>query len=196
MLTYNTNLRPLLMPQYGRNIQNMVEHCLTIENREERTLCAQSIVAAMLTISPVQGDKEEHMRKLWDHLHIMSNFQLDVDRPYEIVDATVFADTPDPIALPHTGAMPYRQYGAFILEAIRAATTMPEGEERLALITLIANQMKKLMMANNKEGVDDERIFNDIRHISKGEIRVDASTVRLQDYTQPPTPSGRKKKKK
>lgn len=196
MLTYNTNLRPLLMPQYGRNIQNMVDHCLTIEDRDERNLCARAIVQAMLTICPAAGDKEEHLRKLWDHLHIMSGFSLDVDRPYETVDPTVFADKPDPIGLPHTGAMPYRHYGAFVLEAIRAATLMPEGEERDALIALVANQMKKLLMATNREGVDDARIFSDLRNISHGQINVDASTVRLHDYVQPPTPSGRKKKKK
>lgn len=96
MLTYTNRLKKLILPEYGRNIQNMVDYCTAIEDRDERNICAATIVDAMQTLFPATGDAEEYRRKLWDHLAIMSNFMLDVDYPYELVDRRVFGDKPDP----------------------------------------------------------------------------------------------------
>lgn len=196
MLTYTNHLKPLVLPEYGRNIQNMVDRCLEIEDRDERTRAANSVVATMLTLFPPTGDRQEYTRKLWDHIMIMSDFRLDVDLPFEPVDRAVFEDHPDHMPLPGVGPMQYRVYGSYIARMIDVASTMPEGEERDALVMLIANHMKKVMLAENREGVEDARIFSDLRHMSHGAIRLDPAEVRLHEFRQAPTPSGKKKKKK
>lgn len=196
MFTYTNNLRPLVLPQYGRNIQSMVDHCMTIEDRAERTLCAETIVESMMKLFPAAGPAEEYRRKLWDHIYIMSGFELDVDSPYELVRPEVFDEGPEPVPLERTGNLGYRHYGRYIQDLITVASEMEDGDERTALITLIANQMKKTLMAENAEGADDLRIFKDLHHMSRGAIHVDASTIRVHEYHQAPTPSGKKKRKK
>lgn len=101
MLTYTNHLKKLILPEYGRNIQNMVDHCLTLEDREERTACAHTIVRAMMTLFPNNtSDREEYRRKLWDHLLIMSDFKLDIDLPFETVRPETFEGRPEPLPLP------------------------------------------------------------------------------------------------
>ncbi len=196
MLTYNNRLKKLVLPEYGRNIQNMVDYCTTIEDREERNICATTIIDAMMTLFPASGDIEEYRRKLWDHLAIMSDFTLDVDYPYEIVDRLVFGDMPEPVPAERPGSFPYRHYGRLIPRLIETAVSMEDGDERNALITLVANQMKKTLMAANPEGVDDRRVLNDLRAMSHGAIDADPERIYLHEFKQAPTPSGRKKKKK
>ncbi len=196
MLTYTNRLKKLILPEYGRNIQNMVDYCTTIEDRDERNICAATIVDAMQTLFPATGDADEYRRKLWDHLAIMSNFTLDVDYPYELVDRRVFGDKPDPVPAERPGSFPYRHYGRLIPRLIDTASAMEPGEERDALVTLIANQMKKTLMANNPEGVDDMRVLNDLRAMSHGVIEADPEHIYLHEFKHAPTPSGRKNKKK
>lgn len=196
MLTYSNQLKRLVLPEYGRNIQNMVDHCLTVENRDERTRCAYAVVDAMHTLFPSTGDPEEHRRKLWDHVWIMSDYRLDVDYPYEHVDPEVFSDRPDAVEPMRPGSMPFRHYGRLIPQLIDAAASMEEGEERDALILMIGNQMKKTLLASTIDNADDQRVFADMRHMSHGAITVDPSVVKLNDFRQAPTPSGKKKKKR
>ncbi len=199
MEKYTNDMRPLVLPEYGRNIQNMVDYCCTLEDREQRNLCARTIVDAMRALVPSQGDREEHNRKLWDHLMIMSNFSLDIDSPYEYVHPEVFADRPGPIPLALPSNFPFRHYGLLTHRLIEEACAMEPGEEREALIMLTANHMKKTLLAENKDFYDDGRICNDINILSKGRIYLDPNTTRLNDYKHAPTPSGRsnnKKKKK
>ena len=85
MLTYNTQLKKLKLPEYGRNIQQIIDYCCTIEDREERTRCAYSIIQIMGSLFPQLGDEADYKHKLWDHLAIMSDFKLDIDYPYEII---------------------------------------------------------------------------------------------------------------
>lgn len=196
MLTYNNHLKQLVLPEYGRNIQNMVDHCLTIEDRQERTACAYAIVNAMLTLFPVQGDAAEYRRKLWDHFYIMSDFKLDVDSPYDAPEPHAFDDGPDPVPGERPGTMPYRHYGHFIPRLIAAACDMEPGEERDALILMIASQMKKTLLTTHSEGVEDARVFSDLRTMSHGAINLTAADLKLNEYITPPTPSGKKKKKR
>ncbi|MCH5220872.1 MAG: DUF4290 domain-containing protein [Muribaculaceae bacterium] len=196
MLTYTNHLRRLILPEYGRNIQNMVDYCVTIEDREERNNCAHTIVNAMLTLFPVTGDAEEYRRKLWDHLLIMSEFKLDIDWPYEHVDPTVFDAIPDPVPQERPGAMQYRHYGVHIPRLVEAAAAMEEGEEREALIFMIANQMKKTLLTTTADSVEDARIFSDLRMMSHGAIRVSPDAMELQDYKPAPAQTGKKKKKR
>lgn len=194
-MTYNNRLRPLILPEYGRNIQQMVDHCVTIEDRDERNACAASIVRAMQTLFPVQGDKYEYERKLWDHLLVMSDFRLDIDSPYGMPDLKGLAAAPEPLPLPDNGGMRFRHYGANIENLIGAALAMEPSPERDELVYLIASQMKKMSLSLNKDGVDDDRIFNDLRILSGGAIDIAPGSMRLNDYRMAPAPSKKKKKK-
>lgn len=195
MLTYNTHLKPVALPGYGRNIQRMVDHCLSIPDRAERTHCAKAIVNAMLTLHPEVKQEEDWEQKLWDHLAIMSRFELDIDWPMQVITEAETLSTPDKITYP-TQLSTYRNYGKGIQRMIARAALMEPGDERDALVLLIANQMKKLMLGINKDHVSDSRIFKDLAAMSHGEFVLDAETTRLADYNILPAPSTKKKKKK
>lgn len=195
MLTYTTHLKKLILPEYGRNIQRMVDHCLTIEDRYERTRCAATIVKTMETLFPIQGNTDAYRRKLWDHLAIMSNFQLDVDVPFELIRPENLDNTPSHIDYDQ-GDFNYRHYGLLIQRAVAHASEMPEGDERDALVLLLANHMKKLMLAVNSDGVDDEKIFKDLREMSHGAISLRPENVKLHEFKVAPAPATGKKKKK
>lgn len=195
MLSYNTQLKQLILPEYGRNIQRMVDHCVTIEDRDERTRCAHAIIATMGNLFPELRDAEDFRNKLWDHLAIMSDFQLDIDYPCEIIRPDNLHSTPEKV--PYiTAPIRYRHYGKCIERMINRASEMPDGEERDILVKLIANHMKKLMLAVNKDGVDDEKIFKDLAEMSHGAIRLNPSILRLHEFKEAPLPANGKKKKK
>lgn len=195
MLTYTAHLKKLILPEYGRNIQNMVDHCLSIDNRDERSRCARTIIEAMSVLFPPTGDRDAYQRKLWDHLMIMSDFALDVDSPYELTMPDGLARQPDPIA--YTGyTFNYRHYGLTIQRMIDAACDMPPGDERDALIELLASHMKKALLAINPEGVDDAKVFKDLRDLSHGIINIHPGELTLPEFQIIAPPSGKKKKKK
>lgn len=187
-------MKPLVLPEYGRNIQSMLDHCLTIEDRDERTRCARSIVDAMCILFPSQTDQKAYRRKLWDHLAIMSDFKLDVDLPFELVKPEEFEQTPEPVAL-GSGHANRRVYGCHLELMLAEAAKMEPGDERDALVYLLADHMKKMALAVSPEGVDDEKIFKDIYEMTDGAIRLDPSQVQLHDF-QIVAPVGKKKKKK
>lgn len=193
MLTYNTQQSRLRLPEYGRTIQQMVDHCLTIDDRDERNRCAAAIVDTMGRLLPTQASAEETRRKLWDHLAIMSDYKLDIDWPYEPVKSDEFDNAPTPLSYCEENFR-FRHYGRLIERMIATALTIDDAEARHDLELLIANQMKKLMLAVSPDGVDDARVFADLAMMSKGEIRLSTETDRLEDYL--PAPSAAKKKKK
>ena len=195
MLTYTTHLKKLVLPEYGRNIQRMVDHCLTIEDRAERTRCAATIVKTMEQLFPIQGNADAYRRKLWDHLAIMSDFSLDVDVPFELVGRGSLDDRPQPIEYDQA-YFEHRHDGLLLQRAITRAAEMDAGEERDALIMLLANHMKKIMLALNPEGVEDAKIFKDLKILSRGAISLDPETVSLLEFKVAPAPTGKKKKKK
>lgn len=195
MLTYNTQKKRLILPEYGRNIQEMVDHCLTIQDRDERTRCAYSIINCMGKLFPKLNEQEDFRQKLWDHLAIMSDFKLDIDYPCEVIQPENLQTMPEKVPYPNQ-RIRYRHYGKDVELMIAKALTMESGEQRDALVLLIANHMKKLLLAVNKDGVDDEKIFKDLAEYSHGEIRLDPSTVTLRNFKIAPTPASSKKKKK
>lgn len=194
MLEYNTQLKQLVLPEYGRNIQKMVDHCLTIEDREERTRCAYAVINAMSNLMQLQKNNDA-LHKLWDHLAIMSDFQLDIDYPTEIIHQESLVSKPEPLAYTNSN-FHYRHYGKNLEYMIMQAAKYPEGEERDALILLIANHMKKAMLAVNPDGVEDERIFRDLAELSHGDIRLSPETTKLHQFQEAPAPTTGKKKKK
>ncbi len=195
MISYNTQLKKLVLPEYGRNIQRMVDHCLTIEDRQSRQAAAEAVIAAMQTLSPAEGNQEEHLRKLWDHLAIMSDFALDIDWPFGPVSKEMRQEAPGPIPLPYT-EIKSRLYGNALQRMIDAAAEMPEGEERDSLAVLIANQMKKLALAHNPDTTNDAKILSDLKHMSRGALDLEAKGVTLLEYFVAPPPSKKKRKKK
>ena len=195
MLTYNTRLKKLTMPEYGRNIQQMVDHCLTIEDRDERSRCARSIIKSMGNLFPELRNGEENQKKLWGHLAIMSGFKLDIDYPCEIIQPDNLHTLPEKLHYSDQ-EVKRRVYGKTIVSMIDQASSLQPGEERDALVRMIASQMKKALIAVNKDGIDDSRVFRDLAEISHGEIRLNADDVKLHDYIIPEPPTGKKKKKK
>lgn len=196
MLTYNTRKKPLAIPEYGRNIQQMVDHCVTIEDRNERTRCANTIVKCMEKLFPKIREEEDYRRKLWDHLAIMSDFKLDIDFPFEIVSEDSLKTLPAKVPY-HAGHIRSRHYGKDVEMMINKAVEMEAGPERDELVLLIANHMKKLLLALNPDGVDDSRIFKDLAEYSHGSITLSPESTRLCDFKiiAPPS-SGKKKKRK
>ena len=197
MLLYNTQLKKIVLPEYGRNIQQMVDYCMTIEDRDERNHCAHTIVDTMITMFPELQTEADYEHKVWDQLAIMSDFALDIDYPYEVVKEENLESKPEPIHY-QLEDIAYRHYGKIIERMIARAAQYPEGDERDALVMLLANHMKKLIYQISNEDVDDRKIFNDLARYSHGVIRLSPDTHRLHEYqvVTPVQNSGKKKKKK
>lgn len=183
-MKYNTQEKNLPMPEYGRAVQKMVDHAVTIEDRAERQRCADTIIGVMGNMFPQLRDMPDFNHKLWDHLAIMSDFKLDIDYPYEVVDPATLHPTPQPITYPK-GAIRYRHYGRCVEEMLKKVVTMPEGEERNELIRLIAAQMKKEYILWNKDAVEDSRIVEDIREYTNGAIVLNEEQLNLGVYKAP-----------
>ncbi len=175
---YFTGLKKLVLPEYGRNVQNMVDHALTISDRAERTRCANSIIVMMGNMFPHLRNVEDFKYKLWDHLAIMADFKLDIDYPYEIVKKENLYSRPD--TSPYkTSRIKYRHYGLVVEKMIEKVFEYPEGSpEREQLIVLIANHMKKSFMAWNKDNVEDQKILLDLEEYSEGRIRATPDVFR------------------
>lgn len=188
-MNYNSQLKALVLPEYGRHIHQMVDYAMTIENREERTRAADAIVTVMGNLFPHLRDVSDFKHKLWDHLAIMSDFQLDIDFPYALPEKENFDSKPNQVPYSEN-KMTYRHYGRLIEEMIGKAIEMEEGELRDHLITLLANHMRKSLFNWNKDYATDERIQNDIATLSKGELKVDINLVKGPDIREGRAPQG------
>ncbi|MCB9071017.1 MAG: DUF4290 domain-containing protein [Prevotellaceae bacterium] len=168
----------LILPEYGRNIQQMVKHAVAIEDRAERTRCAKTIIDIMGNMFPYLRDVEGFKYKLWDHLAIMSEFKLDIDYPFEVVKPTTLQQKPEKIPY-NTQRIRYMHYGRLLQTLIEKTVAYPEGERRQELIDLMANHMKKSYLTWNKEVVDDRKIFDDLRELSHGELDMNPESMTL-----------------
>ena len=198
MLEYNTQKEKLVLPEYGRNVQQMVEHCMSIEDREERTRCAYAIIDIMSNLFSNLRDVDDFNKMLWNQLAIISDFKLDIDYPCEVLKPENLHSRPEPVEY-ELRPIKFRHYGKILEELIDIAADMPEGEERTQLVMLLAHHMKKMMLAVNKDGVDDDKIFKDLAYYSKGKILLDSSTCQLRDFkelTQQPAANAKKSKKR
>ena len=178
MMEYNTRQKKLPLPEYGRSVQKMVDHALTIENREERQRCAVTIVEIMGSMFPNTRNQPDYEQKLWDHLAIMSDFSLDIDYPFEVIKEEEFHVAPQRVPY-QTGEIINRHYGRIVEQMIAHACTLDEGDERDQLVELILVQMKKNYIAWNKDGVDDKKIFDDLRIYTKGAIDIADREIRI-----------------
>jgi len=179
-MRYNTQEKRLALPEYGRNIQNMVNYCVSIADREERTRCANTIVNIMGNMFPHLRDVNDFKHILWDHLAIMSDFALDIDYPYEVIKREDLYIKPN--KLPYLqGKIRYKHYGKNIEEMIKKATMHEAGEQKDYLVSLLANHMKKSFLTWNKEHVDDRKIFKDLEELSGGQIVMDEEQHKLTE---------------
>lgn len=169
-MEYNTLRSKLIIPEYGRHIQQMVDHCLTIQDEQEKNEFAEIIIEVMGELNPHLRDVPDFQHKLWDQLFIMSDFQLDVKSPYPIPTKKDTIDSkPNKVDYPNS-IYKYRYYGSNIRKMITVANTWEQGEKREGLCFAIANHMKKCYLKWNKETVEDRVIFEHLFELSQGEI--------------------------
>ena len=168
-MEYNTNRTKLLMSEYGRNIQQMVEYCKSLPSKEERNEVAKTIVEFMGQRNPHLRDEENYKHKLWDHLYILADYDLDVDAPYPFPTREELDQKPNRMDYP-SFENEYKFYGKSILQLIDRAIELEEGEEKEALIQVIANNMKKSYNVYNKEHVQDEVIFRHLKELSQDKL--------------------------
>lgn len=187
-------MKQLALPEFGRNVHQMIEYCCEIPDREERNRCAHSIAKIMANLFPelIEGG-DDH--KIWDQMNIMSDFNLDIDFPYDVISQENLH--PKPKTIPYrTAKMRFRHYGRGVEEMIKIVADMPDSEEKEALISRIAHHMKKLMQIHNKEGADNRRIIQDLADFSEGKIMLDPETYVIREFTEPQQQNRQGKKKK
>jgi len=168
---YNTQRKRMALPEYGRNVQKMVDHIRTIKDRDERNRAAKTIIQIMGNLNPHLRDIGDFKHKLWDHLAIIADFELDIDSPYPVPEVSKLIEKPNQIPYMQ-GNIRFLHYGRIIAMMIEAATELEEGEEKEYLTTLIVNQMKKSYVTWNRSQVADEVIINDMKVLSKGKLKM------------------------
>ena len=195
-LEYNSSRNKLVISEYGRHIQKLVEHAMTLKDKEERQKMANGIIDIMGELNPQLRDVADFKHKLWDHLFIISNFELDVDSPYEKPILEKLFEKPEPLAYPNS-KIKYNHYGKVIELMIDEAVKMEDQELKSKLVIAIANQMKKSYVNWNLDTVEDEIILNQLTILSKSKLSVPEGTE-LSKFTPNPkqqNPHARKKKK-
>ena len=177
-LDYNTQRERIKLNEYGREIQQMVDYCVSIPDREERQVCAEAIIDTMRKMNPSDQNINDRMQTLWDHLALMSDFKLDIDYPVEITTAEQMASKPEPVAYPNT-RIPVRHYGRALFELFETLKTMEPGEERDTLVRTTANQMKRCLLLWGHGNGDDEKVADDLARFTDGVIQLDLDSFRF-----------------
>ncbi len=168
---YNTQRKRMALPEYGRNVQKMVDHIKTIEDRNERNRAARTIIQIMGNLNPHLRDEGDFKHKLWDHLALIANFDLDIDSPYPAPEPTKFVEKPRQVPY-QQGNIKFLHYGRIIELMIEAAMKLEEGDEKEYMTTLIVNQMKKSYVTWNRSQVADEVIISDLNYLSGGKLKI------------------------
>lgn len=194
-LDYNTGREKLLMPEYGREIQKMVDHAVSLPTKEERLKCAKTIIKMMEIKLPQVHDNGDHRQTLWDHLFLMSGKQLDIDWPYDVSGAEKLHVKPQPIPLPKN-RIKLRHYGRLVEELLEQLKTMPEGKERDELVRKTANQMKRDLTTWGHGSADDAKVADDLARLTDGVIQLDLGTFKFEKVTAPAAEEGRKGRRK
>lgn len=179
-IEYNTERPKLIIPEYGRHIQKMVDQAIAIEDRDERNKVAKSIIAVMGNLNPHLRDVPDFQHMLWDQMFIISDFKLDVDSPYPIPSKEELSARPEPLKYPQNFPK-YRFYGNNIKRMIDVANSWEDGDKKEGLILTIANHMKKSFLNWNKDTVEDDVIFSHLFELSGGKINLQNSDEDLSD---------------
>jgi hypothetical protein len=197
---YNSSRDKLVLPEYGRNIQKMVNHIKTIEDREERNNAARTVIAVMGNLNPHLRDVADFKHKLWDHLAIISDFDLDIDSPYPLPERESLQSKPKKVPY-HQHRIKKKHYGRSIVLMIEKAVALEPGEEKDDLVKMIAYHMKKSYLTWNREAVSDDEIFADMKTLSGGTLVVNPElklpeTKDILAKNRPPTKKKNGGKKK
>ncbi|MFN9801715.1 MAG: DUF4290 domain-containing protein, partial [Bacteroidota bacterium] len=192
-LEMNSQRPDLIIPEYGRNIQRMVEYAMTLEDREQRNQCCRAILSVMGQLFPYLRDIDDFNHKLWDHLFIMSNFKLDVDSPYPRPAEEELDAPPQRIPYPQADVK-FGHYGRYVEKLVDKCSELEEGPERQAFALAIANLMKQNALNWNRNSVTDDVVIKDLRYLSKGRLSLDDNTqlhavktiqgVKYQDFVE------------
>lgn len=198
-MDYNTTRSKLKLPEFGRNIQQMVDYCRTIEDRTERQACAETIASYLCRLFPEEMNANEWPNtKAWDTIQILADFDLDVDFPCPVI--TKENVSPAPERVPYLQSQPrMRVYGRVIENMIRAVADMEEGSDKEECVWRIAMQMKKTLFLHNPEAAEDYIVLRDLCTLSGGAINLNPEVYRLLDFVtteQPVSKNAKKRKKK
>lgn len=179
-MDYNSTREKLRLPEYGRNVQHMVNHMMSIKDKDERTRCAYAIVSVMGNMFPYLRDVSDFDQKLWDHLTIMSDFELDVDSPCPLPTEDTIHKTYDKLPY-HEQDIRIRHYGKNIEMLVDYAIEMEDQKEKDQMVLLITNHMKKLFLQWNKDVVTDAKIFDDLYLLSGSKLAYSEKDFKLID---------------
>ena len=166
----------LLLREYGRNVQDLVNHILSVEDRSERTRLSHLLVNLMAKLNPQLRDTQDFQQKLWNHLYVMSGSKLDVDAPYPLSAMEYLNDKPQRMEYPLSTPR-YKHYGQNVELLIQRATELEDDKEREAATISIGKLMKTLYRSYNKDSITDDVILSDIQQISKGKLNLDPSMI-------------------
>jgi hypothetical protein len=175
---YNTSRKKLALPEYGRNVHNMVDLILDMEDRDRRNLAALAIIDVMGNLNPYLRDIPDFKHKLWDHLAIMADFKMDIDYPYNPPSRDILMEKPHKVPYCQRD-IKFRHYGHTMELMIRKAMELEEGNEKDILVSQLANHMKKSYLTWNRDSVEDEKILEDLSIMSKRLLKT--SDVELAD---------------
>ena len=170
-MQYNTQREQLVMPEYGRGIQYMVDLAVSLPSKEERQRCANPIVAIMGRIQPENNSAADSELRLWNHLAKISRYKLDIDYPVEIVPEQEAMEHPKPLRYPMQ-KIRRRHYGHLVESALQYAQTLPDGDERTALVGMVANQMKQNLFVWNRDSMDENLVMQDIKRYTDGQLQL------------------------
>jgi len=171
-MEYNTTRNKLLLPEYGRNVQNMITHAMEIADRAERNRAAQAIIEVMGQLNPHLRDVDDFRHKLWTHMFVMSDFQLDVDSPYDIPKPEDLTSKPDRVEYPKR-KMRFGHYGKYTQNILENSKDISDEKEKKYLTRTMANFMKKQFLVYNNDSVENNVIANQLKELSNNELQVE-----------------------
>ncbi|HWZ13919.1 MAG TPA: DUF4290 domain-containing protein [Mucilaginibacter sp.] len=184
---YNSTRNKLILSEYGRNVQNMVKYIVALPTKEERNKYAQVVIDLMGFLNPHLRDVADFKHKLWDHLHIISDFQIDVDSPYPKPSPEAIHLKPEPLRYPHQ-RIKYKHYGKTIELMIEKAKSIEDPDRKRHMVQAVANFMKMAYVQWNKDSVTDESILSDLYNLSGGQLKLEENiNLNRVEYRAAPT---------
>jgi len=192
-LEYNSDRPRLIIPEYGRHVQKMVDYAIGIEDKEERNKVAQTIIEVIGNLNPQIRDVPDFSHKLWDHLFVMSDFKLDVDSPFPIPSRESLNERPAKLPYPQS-RLKFRYYGKTLVSMIDYATKLEDGENKQALTKALANHMKKCYINWNKDTVLDTVIVKHLDELSDGKLKLEEGDTLMTVQVRRPNPNQKKKR--
>jgi hypothetical protein len=184
MIDYNTMRPPLILKEYGRNVQNLVAHIKKIEDKEKRSEMARTLVELMKLINPAAKETQETAQKLWDDLVIMSEFDIDIEAPFPSPDKETLSKKPEPLGY-RSSEIRYKHYGRNVELLISKAVAIEDAEEKEAAIIYLGRLMKGFQTVWNRDNIDDFTIIKDIETLSKKQLTIDLKKVQEQNLFEP-----------